>query len=92
MSATSDHELNSQRTCILCHSPTRRALQKHGFWIVECTRCRHRSTEFQPKDDHVASVYGDQYFEGGGAGYTNYFEEGDLLRERGRKYGSLLNA
>lgn len=92
MTASSDFGLASGRSCILCHSPTRRALEKHGFWIVECIRCRHRSTELQPPDDHVESVYGDHYFEGGGAGYTNYFEEGDLLRERGKKYGQLLNA
>jgi SAM-dependent methyltransferase len=82
----------SERSCILCESPTRRALEKNGFWIVECVRCGHRSTELEPSDDHVAKVYGDEYFEGGGAGYTNYFQEGDLLRARGRKYGDLLNS
>src|SRR5687768_12548688 len=80
----------SKRTCIVCDSDTRRVFKKHEFWIVACTSCGHRSTALEPSLDHLTAVYGDHYFEGGGAGYTNYVEEGQLLRERGQKYGELL--
>jgi SAM-dependent methyltransferase len=39
---------------------------------------------------HVARTYGDDYFTGGGAGYSDYLSEGPLLRAAGRRYGSLL--
>ena len=78
------------RRCIICDSPMSRAFQKHGYWIVECTSCKHRSAELEPSLQDALKVYGDDYFEGGGAGYTNYLQEGELLRARGRKYGELL--
>jgi len=40
--------------------------------------------------NHVASIYGDQYFFGGGAGYPDYLAEANTLRDRGRRYGRLL--
>ena len=42
-------------------------------------------------DDHVARVYGDAYFFGGGDGYDDYLVEADLLRAQGRRYGALLS-
>ncbi len=69
-------------------APTRRAIENERLLDRRVhSRCRHSSTELEPSDAHVANVYDDHYFEGGGAGYTNYFEEGELLRERGEKYG-----
>jgi SAM-dependent methyltransferase len=82
---------DGHRACILCGAPMQRQFQKDGFWIVECERCQHRSTELKPSAEHVVKVYGDDYFEGGGAGYSNYLEEGALLKARGRSYGDLLN-
>lgn len=65
------------RHCIVCDGHMERCFIKHGYWIVECKLCGHRSTELEPQADHVTSVYADDYFEGGGAGYTNYLEEGE---------------
>ncbi len=78
------------RLCVLCASPMERVFEKHGFWIVDCCRCTHRSTEFEPAPGHVDEVYGDDYFEGGNAGYTDYLGEGEILRARGKRYGELL--
>jgi SAM-dependent methyltransferase len=39
---------------------------------------------------HVERTYGDSYFTGGGAGYSDYLSEGPLLRAAGRRYGRLL--
>jgi SAM-dependent methyltransferase len=39
---------------------------------------------------HVERTYGDSYFTGGGAGYSDYLSEGALLRAAGRRYAALL--
>jgi SAM-dependent methyltransferase len=41
-------------------------------------------------ESHVVAHYGDDYFEGGGAGYSDYVSEGHLLRNHGRRYGKML--
>jgi SAM-dependent methyltransferase len=85
-----EQEAASARPCPLCAAPSLRRFQAHGHWIRDCTRCRHRFAEIEPAPDHVARVYGDDYFQAGGAGYAGYLDEGRLLRERGRWYGRLL--
>ena len=34
----------------------------------------------------VAEIYDDSYFSGGGAGYSDYLAEGEMLKQRGRMY------
>lgn len=41
-------------------------------------------------EDHVETVYGNGYFEGGGAGYPNYVAQKEILVNHGRQYGKLL--
>lgn len=66
------------------------AFQAHGYWIAECGACGHRSANVaNDRQSHVTAVYDDSYFSDGGAGYANYLQEADLLRERGRTYGWL---
>jgi hypothetical protein len=78
--------------CPVCDSGTRRVfLIADTFPIRECGACRHRFTEWQPSADHVSTVYADSYFFGGGAGYPDYLSESALLRERGRRYASLIS-
>jgi SAM-dependent methyltransferase len=38
----------------------------------------------------VGRVYGDDYFQGGGAGYPDYLAEAQILREHGRRYAKLM--
>lgn len=76
--------------CPLCSAPALRLFCQAGFWICRCTDCAHRFADLEHRDNHVAEVYGDGYFFGGGAGYQDYLSEGDLLRSRGRYYGRLL--
>jgi SAM-dependent methyltransferase len=76
--------------CPICHSPSRRLFVKDGIWVRGCEVCGHRFAELRPGPDHVARVYGDAYFHGGGAGYADYLSEGPLLRARGRWYAHLL--
>jgi SAM-dependent methyltransferase len=75
--------------CPLCHGPTRRLFAKDGYWIRACRMCGHRHAELASAAGHVARVYNDGYFTGGGAGYADYVSEGELLRARGRRYARL---
>jgi SAM-dependent methyltransferase len=69
----------------------RRQFQVNGYYILACESCEHQSAELTSVADHVASVYTDTYFFGGGAGYTDYLAESELLINHGRRYAKLLS-
>lgn len=77
-------------TCPICNGVMRRLFTHQDYWILGCTVCRHRAAEIGAVANHVERVYGDQYFQGGGAGYADYLSEARILRARGQKYGRLL--
>lgn len=76
--------------CPICTGPTHPVFTKSGHAIHDCTRCGHRCTDLAPNAAHVAQVYGDDYFHGGGDGYPDYLAEGALVQAHGRRYGALL--
>lgn len=77
--------------CPVCGAPTRRLFASHGHDIQACDQCSHQFAALAPAASHVESVYGDDYFHGGGAGYPDYLADGAMRREQGRRYGRLLN-
>lgn len=58
--------------------------------IVECPRCKSKTTAGTYGTEHVKSIYADDYFFGGGAGYEDYLKESDLLEQQGKRYAALL--
>jgi SAM-dependent methyltransferase len=76
--------------CVICGDATIPAFAVHGYCIRRCATCAHEAVDIQPTADHVARIYDDTYFRGGGAGYPDYLAEGDLLRRHGCWYGRLL--
>ncbi len=78
-------------TCPICTSSSCRKFMKDKYWVRGCDVCRHQFAEMIPGDDHIEAVYGDDYFNGGGAGYDDYLSEAELLRAHGRRYGQLLS-
>lgn len=77
--------------CQICDGAMRRLFNVNGYYIRACETCSHQSAELINVTNHVASVYSDAYFFGGGAGYTDYLTESDLLIEHGRRYAKLLS-
>ena len=78
-------------SCPLCSGVLKADFQVHGYTISSCAGCGHRTAIVAVnRAEHVAATYGDDYFSGGAAGYTDYVGEGELLRQRGRAYGKLL--
>jgi SAM-dependent methyltransferase len=65
---------------------------KEGIWIRACWGCHHRWAEIASPSQHVAQVYGDDYFHGGGAGYSDYLSEGELLSAHARRYARILRS
>jgi 2-polyprenyl-3-methyl-5-hydroxy-6-metoxy-1,4-benzoquinol methylase len=76
--------------CPICHQGAARRFECHGYWLLECPSCTHQFFDYVAQEGHVSRVYGDSYFNGGGAGYPDYLSEEHLLRERGRWYAKRL--
>ncbi|MFQ4138974.1 class I SAM-dependent methyltransferase [Nodosilinea sp. PGN35] len=84
----------TQCRCPICDGRARSRFAKYGYAIQGCDRCGHRFVDpaslGQPGTQHLHQVYGDAYFQGGGAGYRDYVAEAGLLRQHGRRYARLL--
>ena len=76
--------------CPLCNNSSKQIFQAHGYWIRECDKCNHRFAELNTGSDHTKTIYADEYFQGGGAGYPDYLGEARILRNHGRRYGKIL--
>ena len=76
--------------CPICDAPTRRKFKKYGYWIGVCQTCFHQFAELTPTLADAEQVYGDEYFEGGGAGYPNYLGEAKIIRSHSRRYSKIL--
>jgi len=76
--------------CPLCSSESFFAFEVKGVAVRDCKTCAHRFAEIEANEEHVAQVYDDSYFFGGGAGYSDYTAEADLLVERGKMYAEKL--
>ena len=76
--------------CPLCDSETKYAFTAKGFELRDCAKCSHRFASIPADEKHVAAIYDDAYFNGGGAGYSDYLQEAEMLVERGKMYASVL--
>lgn len=76
--------------CPICHQTSQIAFTAHCYGIRQCAACSHRFADLAATAEHTQQVYGDGYFQGGGAGYSNYLGEARLLRDHGRWYGRKL--
>jgi len=76
--------------CAVCAGATRLVFEQGGFPVCACGECGHRQCELELDQGHLASQYGDDYFNGGGAGYQDYLSEADLLIEHGRRYADIV--
>jgi SAM-dependent methyltransferase len=76
--------------CPLCKSESKFAFEARGFRVLDCVKCAHRFAEIAAGEAHVAAVYDDSYFNGGGAGYSDYLAEGEMLRRRGQMYAGKI--
>ncbi len=77
--------------CALCGSPTVRWKVIKEIPVEDCEPCGHRQADISVDEAHIESVYSDDYFTGGGAGYVDYLAEGPLLVKRGQKYARILS-
>jgi SAM-dependent methyltransferase len=76
--------------CPVCDAVTVRWHSIKGYPIYECIGCHHRFVPGARSARHVQETFDDTYFSDGGAGYPGYLNEGDILRERGRRYARIL--
>ena len=86
-----NEKTQSQWVCVLCGNDSRELFQVDGIGVRECHHCGHQFAGVEADESHIKKVYGDDYFNGGGAGYHDYFAEERLLRSRGKWYAKLLS-
>lgn len=67
-----------------------RKFSVNGYDICACVSCGHQSAALDNTANHISQIYDDQYFFGGGAGYTDYLAESELLLNHGRRYAKRL--
>ncbi|MBU2975112.1 class I SAM-dependent methyltransferase [Zobellia sp. B3R18] len=76
--------------CPLCASESKFTFKINGFDIHDCVSCNHRFANIKTDEKHVDNTYDDSYFNDGGAGYSDYLLESDLLYERGKRYAKKM--
>ena len=76
--------------CPLCQSKSEFVFEVKGYNLLDCVNCSHRFAEIDADENHVAEVYSDEYFNGGGAGYSDYLIEAEMLRKRGQMYAEKI--
>jgi SAM-dependent methyltransferase len=76
--------------CPLCQSKSKFVFEAVGFAVRDCLRCAHRFAEISADEAHVSEIYADSYFSGGGAGYSDYLADGEMLKLRGQMYAKKL--
>lgn len=76
--------------CPLCSGEPNIAFEAKGYPIFDCASCKHRFAISGDSGNHLNQVYGDEYFTGGGAGYSDYLQEGEMLHGRGVWYAKRL--
>lgn len=76
--------------CPLCQTESKFAFEAKGFNLLDCIECSHRFAEIKAGENHIAEIYDDSYFNGGGAGYSDYLDEAEMLQNRGAMYAKKL--
>lgn len=87
----SDNPITDATSCPVCGSTSQYVFEVGEYPVNECSDCRHRFVAQRFGADHTVTTYSDNYFEGGGAGYTDYPSEEQLIRDHGRRYGAIVN-
>ncbi len=77
--------------CDICGDDSPQAIEKHGIPIHECGKCRYRFACLPTSSDHVSTVYDDDYFVGGAAGYPDYLAQSELRKQHGIRYAQLVD-
>ena len=80
----------TNQLCPLCRSDSKFAFEAKGYPLHDCLACGHRFAVIAAGEQHVNEVYDDSYFSGGGAGYSDYLAEGEMLNLRGRMYARKI--
>lgn len=76
--------------CPICGGTPIGDFRKNDCLILKCTTCGGKTTAGTFGAEHLNATYDDDYFFGGGAGYENYLEEAELLRQQGVRYADVL--
>jgi SAM-dependent methyltransferase len=79
-----------RNACPVCSAAARYRFSVAEVPIFHCPSCQHSYADYNWEDQHVARVFGDEYFFEGGAGYRDYLREGGILRRQGARYGAIL--
>ncbi|MGN6803463.1 MAG: class I SAM-dependent methyltransferase [Ginsengibacter sp.] len=86
--------LNSSTGCLkinMCNEKKIVLFEKNNYDIYECSKCHLRISKLKEINNHLATVYSDDYFFAGGVGYPNYLEEKNELYNSGIRYAGIMS-
>jgi 2-polyprenyl-3-methyl-5-hydroxy-6-metoxy-1,4-benzoquinol methylase len=79
--------------CPVCKSEDFRRFTavEDEYLLLSCGSCDHVYLDYTPLPDHVATIYSDDYFEGGKAGYPDYIQEESLHIKGAQFYSNVIS-
>jgi SAM-dependent methyltransferase len=83
-----------KKTCssyLSCKEEKKILFEKKGYPILECKQCGHQFIEIPDHEQHISTVYSDDYFFEGKDGYPNYLDKEHLLYKHGLRYAKLIS-
>lgn len=86
---TTGRATDQEARCPICGAAGRLYFRHTVCGIHRCPACGDLFADYATPPEHVSRTYGDDYFEGGGAGYPGYHLDREILIETGRRYGRL---
>lgn len=76
--------------CPICNKQGTQLFNQHGYSIVECKSCTHRFVGLAASSNHTDLHYGDDYFFGGGAGYSDYLANREIVQGAASRYARII--
>jgi 2-polyprenyl-3-methyl-5-hydroxy-6-metoxy-1,4-benzoquinol methylase len=77
--------------CPICDNFGVSTLIKNNYRILKCVGCNHFYTELKISPEAINEIYSNNYFFGGGDGYSEYTLERNSLIKRGEYYANKIS-
>lgn len=79
------------KKCVFCGGDSRQLFERFDVPIRGCLLCELRFAEFEISAKHCSEYFGDDYFDGGQDGYTDYLATRESMTRLGSRYAQIVS-